>query len=80
MRRACLCPCFLHSQHSASQVEALRASDTQQVLPWLVELLEGGQQQRATKLREVSSDLQHFWEMPAQHLLPGTKRECRRTE
>ncbi|WIA19210.1 hypothetical protein OEZ85_003854 [Tetradesmus obliquus] len=57
------------------QVEALRASDTQQVLPWLVELLEGGQQQRATKLREVSSDLQHFWEMPAQHLLPGTKHE-----
>lgn len=57
------------------QVEALRASDTQQVLPWLVELLEGEQQQRATKLREVSSDLQHFWEMPAQHLLPGTKHE-----
>ncbi|WIA39485.1 hypothetical protein OEZ86_005583 [Tetradesmus obliquus] len=57
------------------QVEALRASDMQQVLPWLVELLEGGQQQRATKLREVSSDLQHFWEMPAQHLLPDTKYE-----
>jgi hypothetical protein len=59
----------------ATQVEALRLREQQQALPWLAELLEGGQQQRATQLQEVSSDLQHFWEMPAQHLLPDTKCE-----
>jgi hypothetical protein len=49
--------------------------DQQQVLPALVDLLESGQQQRATKLQEVSSDVQHFWEMPAQHLLPDATCE-----
>jgi hypothetical protein len=52
--------------------------DQQQVLPLLVDMLESGQQQRATKLQEVSSDVQHFWEMPAQHLLPDTKCELQK--
>jgi hypothetical protein len=63
------------STYCCLQVDALRSRDQQQVLPWLVDLLEGGQQQRGSRLQEVIADLRHFWEMPAQHLLPDTKCE-----
>ncbi|KAF8055094.1 SYT1 [Scenedesmus sp. PABB004] len=55
------------------QVGALRARDQQTVLPWLQAQLEAGQAARAHARAEVAADIAHFWEMPAQRLLPQLK-------
>lgn len=58
------------------QVDVLRDTEQQEVLPWLQGRQELVQQQRMYARQEVATDIAHSWDIPAQHLLP--KKKCER--
>lgn len=70
-------PLCLRKLRAVLQLAALHTQQRKQVLPRLAALLEEAQQAQAFAKTEVTTDIAHLWEMPAQHLVPARTCEPR---